>query len=72
MNTPLVTIVHNKKDGFCRLLLLYNQDKYYYSENKAHSDLRDFKNPYLIDTHTDSIILHSRHHKNKILVINLQ
>jgi len=70
MNNPLITIVHNKNDGFCKLLLLYDQSKYYYSENKSHRELKYFKEPYLIETYTDSILIHSKNNK-KILIINL-
>ena len=70
METPLITIVHNKNDGFCKLLLLYNQHQYYYSENKTHKDLRYFMKSRLIEIHNDNIVLHSKNNK-KILIITV-
>jgi hypothetical protein len=68
MNDPLITIVHNKEDNFCKLLILYDQSKYYYSESKPYKQLRYFITPYLIETHTDSIILHSKNNKQILLI----
>lgn len=44
MSNPFITIVH-VENNYCKLLLIYNENKFYYSENKSHRELRDFKCP---------------------------
>ena len=69
MNNPLITIIHNSDDYYCKLLLLYNKNKYYYSESKPHRELRYFKEPYEIEINIDSIVLHSKNNKQILKII---
>ena len=68
MTAPFITIVHNA-NYTCKLLVLYDINKYYYSEDKSHKQLTNFKQPKLIETHFDKLILHSKNNKH-ILIIN--
>lgn len=74
MNGPVITIVHNndKSNFTCKLLLIYDENKYYYSESKTCRELRYFKEPHSIETHIDRIILHSKNNKQilEYLLIN--
>lgn len=69
MSEPFITIVYNNNNYFCKLLILYDENRYYYSENKSHKELRDFKTPHLIEIHADSIIVHSKN--KRLLIINV-
>jgi hypothetical protein len=69
MNEPFITIVYNN-DYICRLLILYDENRYYYSENKSYKELRDFKTPHLMEIHKDSIVLHSKNNRH-LLIINI-
>ena len=68
MSTPFITIIHNV-DYTCKLLILYDANKYYYSEYKSHKQLRKFLKPTLIETHVDKLIIHSKNNRH-ILIIN--
>lgn len=72
MEVPYITIVHNQEYGnrYCKLLVMYNEHKFYYSEDKSHRELIHFKEPYLIETIDDKLILHSKNNKH-ILTIKI-
>jgi len=69
MNKPLITIIHNKDDNYCRLLLLYDENKYYYSERESYNKLKNYKIPWSIEIHEDNIVLHSQNNKG-LLILN--
>ena len=68
MANPFITIVHNP-NNYCKLLLIYDDNKYYYSETKSHQELKNFKQPRSIEIYEDEIIVHSKNNKH-LLVIN--
>lgn len=66
MNDPFITIVHNADNGFCRLLIIYDKNQYYYSDHESYKNLRNFKNPSLIELNDDKIVIYDRIGKHSI------
>ena len=62
-NNPFITIVW-REDHTCKLLVLYTENKYYYSQFASYKELCNFKQPLLIETHTDKLVLHSKNNKH--------
>lgn len=70
MASPFITIVHNTNNNYCKLLLVYDENKFYYSENKSHRELIYFKQPSLVEIYKDTLVIHSKNNK-RILIIHI-
>jgi hypothetical protein len=70
MSKPFITFIHTK-NNLWKLLVIFDSDTIYYSQEYSHSELRDFKYPHNIEISDDDkniIIIHS-HNNKKLLTL---
>jgi len=67
-----ITIIHNKENDYCKLLLLYyNNLKSYWSSNKEYKELIYFKKPSKIEMKNENeIILFSKNGTTILFIVS--
>lgn len=70
MDDYYVTIVHNKEDTYCKLLVIGNNYAYW-SENGTHKSFIHFKSPSKIAQVENALIIYSKNGKDKLVLTTI-